>query len=133
MADHSSSHVLRLDQNAQFHPQGVLSKACDTCAAEYADTMEQEDPAFRESAARNSVAPRAATPQSMQRQAVITANANDARTSISKSVVGSVPQDWAWRWVLFNSIRLPSAHFDYRAHPLRGHMNFRLAGEEAST
>ncbi|KAK9477707.1 hypothetical protein V1514DRAFT_106092 [Lipomyces japonicus] len=34
-----SSHVLRLDQNCNFHPSGTLARTCDTCANDFASTV----------------------------------------------------------------------------------------------
>ncbi|KAK9452898.1 hypothetical protein V1511DRAFT_452213, partial [Dipodascopsis uninucleata] len=34
-----SSHLLRLDQNCNFHPSGALSRTCDTCANDFNKTV----------------------------------------------------------------------------------------------
>jgi hypothetical protein len=35
------SNYFRLDQYAQFHPQGSLSRGCDTCATDYIQWQEE--------------------------------------------------------------------------------------------
>ncbi|KAK9467260.1 hypothetical protein V1512DRAFT_262320 [Lipomyces arxii] len=34
-----SSHLLRLDQNCNFHPKGILSRTCDNCAHDFNRTV----------------------------------------------------------------------------------------------
>lgn len=38
---HHCSNYFRLDQFAQFHPRGVLSRGCDNCASDYIQWQEE--------------------------------------------------------------------------------------------
>ncbi|KAI8998393.1 hypothetical protein BC832DRAFT_232986 [Gaertneriomyces semiglobifer] len=84
-----SSHFVRLDQNAQFHPAGVISRVCRSCSDEYDSrliplhaSVADLDLSDGEEEASGSLA-------------VPIAGAADAQEDSSLSLM-SVPSDWQW-------------------------------------
>lgn len=90
-ATHTSNYV-RLDQDCEFHPQGALSRTCDSCFEEYKRLVAQRRASSASMITNSSGG--SAIPSSP-----ITSKGNkgaDAFGSKTSSYVGSVPRDWTW-------------------------------------
>ncbi|KAK9238365.1 hypothetical protein V1525DRAFT_401374 [Lipomyces kononenkoae] len=76
-----SSHLLRLDQNCNFHPSGTLSRTCDSCATDFSRTVIE---------ALNS---RGATAGSSASNAAVLDNINRITNLVRNSAGGRLPFD----------------------------------------
>ena len=90
-----SSHVVRaipLDQGAQFHPDGELSRACEVCYRQYQrwDTARSLRRKNSENSEDGDAPP---TPIAGSHRRMIS---NGMRGQQQKDMANSVPKDWAW-------------------------------------
>ncbi|KAI8147444.1 hypothetical protein BJV82DRAFT_664680 [Fennellomyces sp. T-0311] len=116
------SNYFRLDQSSQFHPRGILSRGCDTCASEYRrwqiglkDTPqdEQKDQSSSNEYKSNHIGRRRAGIMTQQPQAMegVTELGRDdivqpvehpkgiaikSNPEVAFNPIPSVPADWQW-------------------------------------
>jgi hypothetical protein len=88
-----TAYTIPLDQEAQFHPGGVESRACDTCYRQFqkwdtARSMRRKN--SNDSSDTNGPATPLAGPN-VHRRAI-----SQQMGQQSESVASSVPKDWAW-------------------------------------
>ncbi|KAF8437870.1 hypothetical protein BGX38DRAFT_1273809 [Terfezia claveryi] len=91
-AAHTSNSV-RLDQDCEFHPQGGLSRTCDSCFGEYKRLVAQRR-ASSASTVINSSGGSTIPSSPITSKGNKGADAFGSKTA--SSYVGSVPRDWTW-------------------------------------
>jgi hypothetical protein len=94
-----TAYTIPLDQHAKFHPDGILSRACDSCYRQYqkwetARTLRRKNSENGDTDGSGSATPLAGPDskplghRSMKSQQM--------NTKPSEPVASSVPKDWAW-------------------------------------
>lgn len=91
-AAHTSNYV-RLDQDCEYHPQGTLSRTCDSCFEEYKRLVAQRR-ASSASTITNSSGGSTVPSSPITSKGSKGADAFGPKTA--SSCVGSVPRDWTW-------------------------------------
>ncbi|KAI8915509.1 hypothetical protein DFJ77DRAFT_462903 [Powellomyces hirtus] len=105
-----SSHFIRLDQNANFHPAGLVCRVCDSCYAEYESrgtrsilgvansTSDSSINNNNNSTEENTIPPEAARDPNqadVAKAVPIAAGKQDKVPEAAMSLM-SVPSDWQW-------------------------------------
>ncbi|KAJ5167544.1 uncharacterized protein N7482_006325 [Penicillium canariense] len=93
-------HAVPLDQNARFHPDGVLSRACDLCWSAY--QRWEETRTDRLNRIQNSIDAKNTEGETTPLAEDLEASENSGRTALKANlgqtpdVAASVPRDWNW-------------------------------------
>ncbi|KAF2843545.1 hypothetical protein M501DRAFT_1006079 [Patellaria atrata CBS 101060] len=92
-----SSHTVKLNQSAAFHPQGTLQRACDYCWSDY-KKWQQERSISRSNSESSACSADSSTPTMLVRPPLLNPNPGSVQPENQKvgSFVGSLPRDWLW-------------------------------------
>jgi FYVE zinc finger len=94
-----TAYTIPLDQRAKFHPEGVESRACDSCYREYQKWDKARSMRRKNSENSNTDESGSATPptgpdnKTLGRRSL---HSQQMGAKPSEPVASSVPKDWAW-------------------------------------
>lgn len=92
-AAHTSNYV-RLDQDCEFHPQGALSRTCDSCFGDYKRLVAQRRASGASTITNSSGG--STVPSSPIANTGANKGVDTFGAKTTTSYVGSVPRDWSW-------------------------------------
>lgn len=91
-------HVVPLDQSARFHPEGVLSRACDLCWTAF--QRWEETRTNRLSKIQSSIDNKDSDAETSERSDDLQVSEDSSRLKANlgqtPDVAASVPRDWNW-------------------------------------